>query len=250
MTLTHPHTLPTVPQHDEYAPQTPPRGLVVLLQSRSDAASYYARFGRRLAADGYLVRVTGRAPTTPEEAAELWNAAVASEVPDGPVLAVAVDTAGGFLAAALSEKRLDVAPSGVVLAGAATPSSITDEGSPASLTDVTGRSACPVHRAVVEQAKADTGIMVSSTEVGITLPAHALGVPSLVIHGDADEISPLPRLRKAWTAGPVELRVVAGGLHDVLNDVHHRSVAAVIVSFAERLRLSPNATRIIQWDSL
>lgn len=254
MTLTPTTEAPSTPgttdqPFDEYRPARAARGLVVLFQGRSDAASYYARAGQRLAADGYLVRVPAQAPTSADEAAAQWNTAVGTEAPEGPVLALTVDTAGGFLAGALSAKLLNVTPSGVVLTGLATPASgsPTEQSDPAALTS---RSACPVHRTVVEATETTGDVVVSSTEIEVTLPTHALGVPTLVLHGDADEISPLPQLRKAWIAGPAELHVVGGGLHDVLNDVHHRSVAAVIVSFAERLRLSPKAARIIRQDTL
>jgi hypothetical protein len=38
---------------------------------------------------------------------------------------------------------------------------------------------------------------------------------------------------------------VVGGVHDVLNDIHHRTIAAELVSFAERLRVDPTAPEVL-----
>jgi hypothetical protein len=58
--------------------------------------------------------------------------------------------------------------------------------------------------------------------------------PPLGLHGGADTISPLDQARGHY---PGALVTIAGGRHDVLNDVTHRTVAATIVPFLERLRL-------------
>ena len=58
--------------------------------------------------------------------------------------------------------------------------------------------------------------------------------PPLGLHGGADTISPLDEARGHY---PGALVTIAGGRHDVLNDVTHRTVAATIVPFLERLRL-------------
>ncbi|MGM7668619.1 alpha/beta hydrolase [Microbacterium sp. A93] len=234
------------PEADEYLPSTPPRGLIVVVQGRADAAQYYTRFGRRLAADGYVVRVPTHAAGSATEVAELWDNTIGPERPDGPVIAVTVDAGGGFLAQTLRARLLTTPPDGVVLTGLALDDPPPGAGT-SSPADVTARSACPVHRAVVDHTPVD---VLSDAHTATVLPRHQLETPTLVIHGSADEVSPLARLRETWTAGPVELNVVSGGLHDVLNDVHHRSVAALIVSFAERLRLSPDAAEIILRESL
>jgi hypothetical protein len=43
---------------------------------------------------------------------------------------------------------------------------------------------------------------------------------------------------------PGRLVTIAGGRHDVLNDVTHRTVAATIVLFLERLRLGAKMPEI------
>ena len=65
-----------------------------------------------------------------------------------------------------------------------------------------------------------------------------LAVPVLGLHGTADPVSPLDAARERYRQAPrAELISIAGGVHDVLNDVTHRTVAATIVLFLERLRL-------------
>ena len=62
--------------------------------------------------------------------------------------------------------------------------------------------------------------------------------PALGLHGTADPVSPLDAARERYRQAPrAELVSIAGGVHDVLNDVTHRTVAATIVLFLERLRL-------------
>ena len=67
----------------------------------------------------------------------------------------------------------------------------------------------------------------------------------LAIHGDGDVVSPIDEAIEVYAGAPgSEIVRVADGLHDILNDVSHRSVAAEIVQFLERLRL-PGTPRII-----
>ncbi|WP_344129194.1 alpha/beta hydrolase, partial [Luedemannella flava] len=71
-------------------------------------------------------------------------------------------------------------------------------------------------------------------------------VPVLLLHGRADLLSPVERVVGLARRLPrARLVTVAGGRHDVLNDVHHRSVAAQVVSFLERLRLSADLPQVI-----
>lgn len=68
---------------------------------------------------------------------------------------------------------------------------------------------------------------------GATLPT--LAVPTLAVHGSNDPIAPVGALR-AYCAQiePLLLFEVAGGGHDILNDVTHREVAAAIVDFVDQ----------------
>lgn len=69
----------------------------------------------------------------------------------------------------------------------------------------------------------------------------AVPQPILGLHGAEDPVRPLPAVRAryaaATTAEPVS---IAGGRHDVT----HRTVAATIVLFLERLRLGTDLPRI------
>jgi pimeloyl-ACP methyl ester carboxylesterase len=62
--------------------------------------------------------------------------------------------------------------------------------------------------------------------------------PALVLHGEADPVSPVGAARALlrWLLPDGELYIVHSGRHDVLNDASHRSVAAHVVLFLERLR--------------
>jgi alpha-beta hydrolase superfamily lysophospholipase len=70
-------------------------------------------------------------------------------------------------------------------------------------------------------------------------------VPVLTVHGGADAISAVDDALAVYSAIPdAESYVVDGGRHDILNDVTHRSVAATIVLFLERLR-NPGRPRVV-----
>jgi len=61
--------------------------------------------------------------------------------------------------------------------------------------------------------------------------------PILGLHGADDPISPLAQARARYgTAITAELVSIAGGRHDALNDQTHRTAAATVVLFLERLR--------------
>jgi alpha-beta hydrolase superfamily lysophospholipase len=65
---------------------------------------------------------------------------------------------------------------------------------------------------------------------GAELPA--LTVPTLAVHGSNDPIAPVGALRAyAEQIEPLSLFEVAGGGHDILNDVTHLQVAGKIVDF-------------------
>lgn len=73
----------------------------------------------------------------------------------------------------------------------------------------------------------------------------ALSQPILGVHGTEDPVSPLPAVRARYAAATAaEFVSITGGRHDVLNDVTHRTVAATIVLFLERLRLGTELPRI------
>lgn len=65
---------------------------------------------------------------------------------------------------------------------------------------------------------------------GAELPT--LAVPTLAIHGSADPIAPIGVVRAyAEQIEPLSIVEIAGGRHDILNDVTHRKVTATISAF-------------------
>lgn len=68
--------------------------------------------------------------------------------------------------------------------------------------------------------------------------------PTLVLHGTADPVTPAADAIARFAGARV--RLVEGGVHDVLNDATHRSVAATLVLFLESLRLGPELPTIIK----
>ena len=114
------------------------------------------------------------------------------------------------------------------------------------------RTTCPTHRAHLSED--DAFVRGSLSE---PIPSHlaaALGdsglehlkIPALILHGGADPVTPVGRARELAARLPrAELAVVETAPHDVLNDSTHRTVAAQIVQWLERLRNGPESAPII-----
>jgi len=195
------------------------RGTVLVVPGRGEGEATYRRFGKRLAADSYRVRVLP-APVIAEAdlagslerfAAQLADA-VAGTGADGPVrpLVLAGSDTGAAALAALVARSVtpDVPwwPQALVLAAlpgyaAHQPGSWDDE--------LAVRTHCTVHRGVLSDDE--------SVQRG-ALPAARLVV-----------------VRRAH--------------HDVLNDLQHRSVAAEVVTFLEALRNEPPLEPIVEVES-
>lgn len=219
-----------------------PRGTVLVLTGRGESAAAYGRFGRRISADGYKVRVvevdlTDLAGTQPR-----IEALLDEESLPAPRVLVGAD-AGATLAALLVDSlSVDAA----VLAGLALTGSTAADGSWND--ELEARTACPAHRRVISE---DDGFQrgalaqdLPSAWQGLSLTAP--GKPVLVLHGSAD---PLTSANAAFEpfldANTAQVVLVTGGRHDVLNDVMHRSVAATVVLFLERLKLGSDLPAII-----
>ncbi|MEU6011580.1 alpha/beta fold hydrolase [Streptomyces sp. NPDC047453] len=226
------------------------RGTVVVVPGRGETRATYDRFGRRLAADAYRVRVVDAPALDPEDhaasltelAARLDEAVEDTAAGDGvvrPVVIVAADSGAAAVAALLGRAGTALAarPDAVVLAGlpgrgAESAGSWDDE------LDV--RTSCPTHRGrLTEDPEVRRG------SLGEALPdALAAAVqdadtdlPVLLLVGDADPLADHDALqRTAKSLSRARLSVVSGAHHDVLNDLQHRSVAAEVVYFLETLR--------------
>lgn len=211
------------------------RGTVVVLTGRGETAATYQRFGRRLAADAYRVRVVETdlddlATTRKKVQALLTD----TSLPTPHVLAGS-DT-GASYATRLAADLPDV--DGVVLAGIAAPQGTSVTG---WVDELDARTACPTHRrALTEDEDFTRGAL--TRPVPADWEVTAPSVPTLVLHGDSDPVTPLALLEPLRG---LRFRTVTGGRHDVLNDVSHRSVAATVVLFLESLKLGADLPDIV-----
>lgn len=216
-----------------------PRGTLVLLPGRGETAASYERFGRRLAADAYRVRLVPVDLTDLEAARTTVEKLIADERLPEPTVLVGADS-GAALAA---EWAADLDVAGVVLAGVALPGST---GVDSWEQEVEARTACPVHRRVLAD---DAAFMRGELDRPLpwrTPPPPDTGRPTLLVHGSADPITPADAALAALGRGErVRTRIVNGGRHDVLNDASHRSVAATVVLFLESLKLGAHLPDVV-----
>ena len=223
-----------------------PRGTLVLLPGRGEHPGVYERFGRRLAADAYVVHVLDTAGLDqPATVAEVARLAEGAPVP--LVLAGSDTGALRALAAAVDPSlRIDA----LLLAGTAL---AADGASIAAWEDeLTARTACPTHRGRLDADPGfGRGTLAEPVPAAFTQAAdqaaRQLGdLPVLLVHGDADAVSPVAEARRLASALPgAVLATVAGGRHDALNDISHRSVAATVVQWLERLRGGPRSPAVV-----
>jgi alpha-beta hydrolase superfamily lysophospholipase len=212
-----------------------PRGTVVVLPGRGEAPGLYQRFGRRLAADAYRVRVAGDATAGPEEVSAGVKALLAEPGVTRPVVLAGSD-AGALLA-------LRLVASGAVDADALILAGLPDLDGAAVAEDdeVELRASCPTHQNLLRDG--------TSVDLGALRPERIppalrepvdpgqVRVPVLGLHGDNDFIAPWDRVAGRYRALPTaQVSLVDDGRHDVLNAAHHRSVAATVVLFLEGLR--------------
>lgn len=228
------------------------RGTVILLPGRGEHAGVYERFGRRLAYDAYAVHVLDVEPEDdPAELRERIAVLAASAV--APVVLAGSDTGALHALALATEGKIDV--EGVLLA--ATPGPSADSGAheaPEWEAELALRTSCPTHRGrLTEDAGFRRGSLFDpvperlSTLLTLDDAAYQAVAPTLLLHGAADLLSPPPLVRAlAGRLPQAEFALVVGSPHDVLNDATHRSVAAAVVQWLERLRAGAPYPRVIQ----
>lgn len=213
-----------------------PRGTVVVVPGRGEHPGVYERFGHRIAADGYRVWAVPD-PTQDEAgvAALVRGLLEAADGGVGPQPRVLVGSDSGALFAAGIAATTHVA--GLVLAGLpAAPGDVLPDGDWDA--EVAARTACPTHQGrLTADGAVRRGALRDALPADWAVDPGAVTVPVLGLHGDDDGVSPFDTARE-WYAGvkDVELVAITGGRHDALNDQTHRTAAATIVLFLERLR--------------
>jgi alpha-beta hydrolase superfamily lysophospholipase len=212
------------------------RGTVLVLPGRGESPDSYARFGARLAADAYRVRILP--PVGLSHAATALTEAVGAE-PVRPLVLVGSDTGAAVVAALVARPDRDAAwwPEAVVLAGLpgyeAWHAGDWEE-------ELDARTHCPVHRGrLTDDPAVAPGALAGPVPAELLDAAYGstADVPHLLLTGDADPLAgPDDLLRLTKSLPTARSAVVRGGHHDVLNDLQHRSVAAEVVSFLEAVR--------------
>jgi pimeloyl-ACP methyl ester carboxylesterase len=245
MTLAQSDTILTWTEPDP----VPLRGALIVLPGRGESPQVYERFGRRLATDAYRVHVLTAPTDDPGRTRDQVDGILATADPERPVVLVGSD-AGAAYAAHLAA----TAPgpfAALILAGL--PTTATAAATRSWDEELDARSSCPTHRARISQAGVRRAELFTDLPTAWLAPATParITVPVLGIHGRADTISPIENARAWYAQVPrAELISIAGAPHDALNDQTHRTVAASIVLFLERLRASGDLTPIATAETL
>jgi alpha-beta hydrolase superfamily lysophospholipase len=235
---------------------------VIVLHGRGEHGGVYERFGRRLATDAYTVHALD--VSSEPDLAELGRA-VAQITQDAvaPVVLAGSDT-GALLALALVLGDT-VTVDGVLLAGlldtasgaedstaAGTAEFAETDESDAWASELAARTSCPTHRIrLTEDADFTRGGLADPVDPALVsalgqLQIETLRLPTLILHGGIDSVAPPQVARDLAARLPrAELGLVEGGRHDVLNDLMHRTVAAHVVQWLERLRGGADLAPII-----
>ncbi|GAA2639497.1 alpha/beta hydrolase [Paractinoplanes durhamensis] len=229
----------------------PLRGTLVVLPGRGESAPIYERFGRRLAADAYRVHVLGTAPSdSPERAHEQLAEIIETADVGTPRIVVGSDAGAAYAAHLAAQGKLTgvaaLVLAGLPVAAAAAPARDWDD-------ELDARTFCSTHRGRISAAGVRPAELFTDLPAAWFDPAVPAGVdlPVLGLHGRDDDISPVAEARAWYAATPrAELVTIAGGRHDVLNDQTHRTVAATVVLFLERLRGSSALTPIAVTEAL
>jgi pimeloyl-ACP methyl ester carboxylesterase len=226
-----------------------PRGTVIVIPGRGEHAGVYERFGRRIAADGYRVRAVSDPTVDESRTREQVRAVLADASGPQPRVLVGSDS-GALFAAGLAATGPEVA--GLVLAGLVTEGG----GSQAASWDdeLDARTACPTHRGrLTDDGAVRRGALAEGVppEWFDRARPEAIEVPVLGVHGSDDVVSPLATARSWYgRSSSAELVSITSGRHDALNDQTHRTAAATVVLFLERLRLGADAPALAHLEQL
>jgi alpha-beta hydrolase superfamily lysophospholipase len=223
---------------------------VVLLHGRGEHPGLYERFGRRLSADAYVVHVLD---AWPDRAPAELAAAVDALAEDAAVPLVLAGSDTGALHALAAAVRTTAAPDALLLVGVPRPAGDGDNSGDSDgdwAGELDARTACPAHR-----GRLDADPLFAPGALAVPVPADLAAaaegalatlpeLPVLLLHGAADPVSPPATARALAARLPLTtLATVTDGRHDTLNDLQHRSVAALTVQWLERLRSAPGPAR-------
>lgn len=218
-------------------PAVAPRGTVIVVAGRGEHPGVYERFATRIAFDGYRVRVVGDPTADEETVAEHIRLVLADPDLPAPRVLVGSDSGAAYVAAAAATGKAAV--EGLILVGLPTDEA-TAQNSADWDAELGQRTACPTH-----QGRLNNDPHVRRGALGEAVPANWLTdgdlsriqVPVLAVHGESDSVSsPAAARTRVAAATTAEFVTIAGGQHDALNDATHRTAAAVVVLFLERLR--------------
>ena len=118
--------------------------------------------------------------------------------------------------------------------------------------ELDARTACPAHRGRLTDSALRRGALYEPIPAG-WLERGDLGglrMPILGLHGSDDPISPLEQVRDRYAAAsPAELVSITGRAGTTCSTTRaHRTVAAAVVLFLERLRLDAGPRPIAVWE--
>jgi pimeloyl-ACP methyl ester carboxylesterase len=167
--------------------------------------------------------------------------------PTLPAPRVLVGSDGGALFAVSLAATTDLPIDALILAGLPTKAATRESASDWDA-ELDQRTACSAHRGQLsnDEALVRGALAVEPPSDWFEQARLAdVRVPVLGIHGVDDAVSPWPAARGEYNTAPkAELVGIANGKHDALNDATHRTAAATIVLFLERLRLSADLPAI------
>jgi alpha-beta hydrolase superfamily lysophospholipase len=213
-----------------------PRGTLIVIPGRGEQPGVYERLGRRLAGDAYRVRVVSDPTADLALATAEVAGLLAGPASVAPRVLVGSDT-GALFAAGLAASGRAAGADALVLAGLPVPAAAAPAAAWAD--ELNARTTCPTHRERLAGPELRRGALYDPVPEGWDEQADlaAITVPVLGIHGAEDQVSPLAAVRPRYAAAPgARLVSIAGTRHDALNNQTHRTVAATIVLFLERLR--------------
>jgi alpha-beta hydrolase superfamily lysophospholipase len=234
-----------------------PRGTLIVIPGRGEQPGLYERFGRRIAADAYRVHVVTDPVVSPDVTTSQVTALATAADVVRPVVLAGSDTGALFAAGLVASGQVADADA-LVLAGLPVPAQqapggAAADGSPdAWEEELQDRSTCPTHRGRLAEL-VRRGALYDPVPDGWHERADLARVtqPVLGLHGTDDQVSPLPAVRARYAAAPrAELVSIAGSTHDALNNATHRTAAATVILFLERLRLGPDLPPIAVTETL